>query len=349
MICNVYNFKLDLNWNVVQLLSKIDRFDANWSAIERVEGSKNLRYLKTMATVRSVGASTRMEGSMMDDDNVALLLEAISVQKFEDRDAQEVAGYFNVLELISASYNDIAISESNLKSLHNLLLKYRIKDAWHRGDYKQLSNVVEANFLDGSRQVIFQTSAPGYATEDGMRNLIEWYDNDHEVHTLIKVALLTYEFLSIHPFQDGNGRLSRLIANLAMMQQGYTWIQYVSFEHEIENRKSDYYRILRSCQAQRPYEDVSEWITFFLSCVLTIQAALMEKIEGFSYTDPSMTAKEKMIHNFIAQYPASSSSMIAENLQLNLATTKKILAQMVDKNFIAKSGIGRGIVYAVIQ
>jgi Fic family protein len=349
MICNVYNFRLDLNWKVVQMLSKIDRFDANWSAIERVEGSKNLRYLKTMATVRSVGASTRIEGSLMDDESIALFLEAISIQKFEERDAQEVAGYFNVLELISESYKDIVISASNIKSMHNILLKYSTKDDWHRGDFKQLSNVVEANFLDGTRQVIFKTTEPGYATEDAMRSLLDWYGKEQEVHPIIKVALLTYEFLSVHPFQDGNGRLSRLITNLAMMHNGYTWIQYVSFEHEIENRKSDYYRLLRSCQAQRPYEDVSEWVVFFLSCVLTIQAALMEKIEGFSYTDPTMTSKEKMIHNFIVHYPASSSGVIAEKLQLNLSTTKKLLAQMIDKNLIVKSGVGRGVVYAVIQ
>ncbi len=329
------------------MLSKIDRFDANWSAIERVEGDENLKYLKTIATIRSAGSSTRIEGSIMDDDRVASLLEDIAIQKFEDRDTQEVAGYFNVLELIAESFNVIAVNINDIKNMHNILLKYSIKDEWHRGDYKKHSNVVEANFLDGSRQVIFRTTDPGYATDDAMRNLLVWYHEENDVHSIIKIALLTYEFLSIHPFQDGNGRLSRLITNLAMMQNGYTWIQYVSFEHEIENRKSDYYRILRHCQAQRPHEDVTEWVTFFLSCVITIQNALMEKIDSFSYTNPSMTAKEKVIYNFIAHYPATNSSAIASSLKLNLATIKKILANMIDQKLLLKSGVGRGTVYTV--
>ncbi len=160
--------------------------------------------------------------------------------------------------MISESYEDIAISESSLKNLHNILLKYSKKDERYKGDYKQQSNAVEARLPDGTRQIIFQTTEAGFPTQGAMRLLIDWYLNDNETHPLAKCALFAYEFVSIHPFQDGNGRLSRLLSTLLLLKHGYKWIQYTSFEHEIELRKTEYYRVLRSCQAQMPNEDVTE-------------------------------------------------------------------------------------------
>ncbi|MFZ4477095.1 MAG: Fic family protein, partial [Saprospiraceae bacterium] len=269
MKAKVYEFSLNLSWEMLSVISRIDRFDASWTSIERLEG-KVLRQLRHIATIQSVGASTRIEGSKMSDEDVAKLLDNIGISKIEDRDSQEVVGYFNMLDVIVESFDDIVISETNIKNLHNQLLKYSTKDSWHRGDYKQHINAVEANFPDGSKKTIFRTTDPGFATEDAMRRLIDWYSIKTEVHPLIVCAAFVYEFLSIHPFQDGNGRLSRLLTTLLLLQKGYKWIQYVSFEHEIESRKKDYYISLRTCQAQRPNEDITEWIEFFLESLLNV-------------------------------------------------------------------------------
>ena len=258
----VYLFEINLNWNLLRLVSKIDRFDASWTNVEKREG-KSLKQLKNIATVRSVGASTRIEGSKMSDEEVKALLDNLEISKIENRDEQEVVGYFEVLELISENFQEIEITESNIKNLHNLLLKYSEKDGWHKGNYKQHTNAVEATLPDGTKQIIFQTTNAGYETEDAMRNLINWYRTDEETHPLVKSAIFSYEFVSIHPFQDGNGRLSRLLSTLLLLKNGYNWIQYVSFEHEIESRKSEYYLKLRRCQSQRPNENVTEWINFF--------------------------------------------------------------------------------------
>src|SRR5690606_8927773 len=110
----------------------------------------------------------------------------------------------------------------------------------------------------------------------------------------VKSALFAYDFVSIHPFQDGNGRLSRLISTLLLMQNGYKWVQYVSFEHEIENRKTDYYRALRNCQAQRPKENVTEWIYFFFDALAKIQLQLMKKLE-YKGIESSLSVREKSI------------------------------------------------------
>ncbi len=207
----VYNFKLNINWKLINLISEIDRFDANWTAIERKEGQRNLKDLKSIATVRSVGASNRIEGNTMSNEEVDVLLKKIDITKLNDRDSQEVVGYFEVLDLISESYKNIQLTENHIKSLHNSLMKYSDKDQWHKGDYKVHSNAVEASFPDGSRQIIFQTTEAGFATEDAIRQLLNWYNTEKEVHPLVKVASFVYDFLSVHPFQDGNGRLSRLI------------------------------------------------------------------------------------------------------------------------------------------
>src|SRR5690554_2517256 len=159
---SVHTINLNVDWQLIALISQIDRFDASWSAIERREG-QSLKELKSVATVRSVGASTRIEGSKLSDQQVDVLLKNLTIENLVDRDSQEVAGYFDVLDIISDSYKNIAITENAIKNLHNQLLKHREKDAWHKGDYKQQSNSVEATLPDGSKQIVFQTTPPGIA------------------------------------------------------------------------------------------------------------------------------------------------------------------------------------------
>lgn len=341
----VHTFKLSPNWKLIQAISSLDRFDASWVAIEKREG-KTLKQLKSIATVRSVGASTRIEGSTMSDEEVKVLIEKLAISKLEDRDSQEVAGYFAALDLISAVYPDMEISEGTIKNLHNLLMKYSLKDEWHRGNYKQHSNAVEATRPDGSKQVIFETTPPGFATEDAMRALIEWWHTDRETHPIVKCALFSYDFVSIHPFQDGNGRLSRLIATLLLLKNGYNWIQYVSFEHEIENRKSEYYQQLMQSQKQRPEEDVYSWVIFFLDCLNNISVQLMTKLSAQG-TVASLGPKEKSVYLFIENHPGSQSGDIAKKLNISLPTVKKILTTLVQQKLIIKHGAGAGTNYSL--
>ncbi len=339
----VFGFNLVIDWKLINLISIIDRFDSQWSAIERREGQR-LKQLKSIATVRSVGASNRIEGNRMTNEEIDVLLKNVDITKLTDRDSQEVVGYFDVLDLISENYENISITESNLKSLHNSLMKYSTKDKWHKGDYKQHSNAVEATLVDGTRQIIFHTTEAGFSTEDAVRRLIDWYNSETEVHTLIKCAAFVYEFLSIHPFQDGNGRLSRLLSALLLLKNGYKWIQYVSFEHEIESRKSEYYQALRACQAQRPNEDITIWINFFLNALRNIQTQLMKKLEQ-SAIETQLSPREKAILTVIQNYSGLKSSEIAEKLDIPIPTVKRILSGLQDKGVIEKQGRGRSTVY----
>jgi len=346
MITNVYTFKIDLNWQMMALVSKIDRFDASWSSIEKKEG-QSLKELKSIATIRSVGASTRIEGSKMSNEEVDVLLKNIDITKLADRDSQEVAGYFNTLDLITESYQNIPITENSIKNLHKTLLQYSEKDNWHRGDYKQHSNAVEANLPDGNKQMIFKTTEPGFPTQDDMRALMAWYKGDMETHPLVKCALLAYDFVSIHPFQDGNGRLSRLLSTLSLLKNGYHWIQYVSLEHEIEQQKNKYYQVLRSSQAERPGEEVTLWIHFFFTALIKVQKQLMTKL-NLQGVMGALSPKEKSILILIGERPGSKSGEIAKRLNIPNPTLKRLLAQMTKANLVEKHGAGAGTNYSVI-
>ena len=341
----IYTFLLNIDWGLVGQLGKIDSFGGAWLAIEKRD-KQSLKQLKSIETVRSVGASTRIEGSKMTDDEVEVLISNFEVATLEERDQQEVAGYFEALDLITGSFNDVDITESNLKHLHNVLMKYSDKDDWHKGGYKQHSNVVEATKPDGSKYIVFQTTAPGIETEDAMQQLITWYNTETEVHPVIKCASFVYDFLSIHPFQDGNGRLSRLLGTLLLLRNNYPWIQYVSFEHEIESRKGEYYKVLMQCQQQRPGEDIYPWIIFFLDCLNNIQVQLLKKLEVKGSTD-NIAPRNKKIYTFIESHPGCRSGEIAEKLGIPLPTVKRILGDMVAGKLLTRYGIGAGTNYTI--
>lgn len=345
---SVHTLLLTLDFKLLNDISTIDRFGGEWIAIEKREGPQTLKELKTIATVQSTGASTRIEGSKLSNDEVKVLIDNLSISKLEKRDQQEVVGYFHVLDIITETFQDIPITENSIKNLHNQLMKFSNKDQWHKGDYKKNSNSVEATNPDGSKTIIFNTPPPGIETENAMHALIEWYNSDNHTPQLLKAASFVYEFLSIHPFQDGNGRLSRLLGTLLLLKNGYNWIQYVSFEHEIEQRKPDYYRVLMDCQQKRPGEEIQPWILFFASCLSNIQTKLMTKLKGQKRIN-KLSPKEKTVLVFIENNPGCQSSQIAEKLGLALPTVKRMLAELTDSKFIIQHGIGKGTNYTIMQ
>lgn len=346
MKTNVYSFDLNLSWQLLGIISQIDRFDASWASLEKKEG-QILKQLKTMATIESVGASTRIEGSKLSDEEVEAILGNMRINKIEDRDSQEVVGYFDVLDLICDSYADIELTENNIKNLHNQLLKYSEKDRWHKGEYKQHTNAVQATFPDGTQGIIFRTTDPGFPTEDAMRLAISWYLHEQQIHPLITCAAFVYEFLSIHPFQDGNGRLSRILTTFLLLKSGYAWIQYVSFEHEIERNKKKYYQSLRSCQARRPNEEITEWIVFFLESLINVQTKLQKKLD-VTNQENSLSPKEKLIYSYISDHSHCKSGEIAIGLKIPQPTVKRILKGLLLKNLVVKDGKGAGTSYLIV-
>jgi len=337
----IYKFTLELSWKYLEILRQIEKFEIHWSKFQQRERS-SLNQLKTFATIQSIGSSTRIEGSKLSDKQVQTLLEKIDITQIEDRDSQEVVGYYNALDIITESPKELRLTESTIKNLHNVLLKISDKDDWHRGQYKQHSNAVQATFSDGSTQIIFKTAEPGIPTDDEMKSLVNWMRIKDEINPIIKTAAFVYEFLSIHPFQDGNGRLSRLLTTLLLLQNGYSWVEYISFEHEIEKRKKKYYQALRNCQVKRPNEDITEWIEFFLDSLKNLINKLNKKLE---ISDSDLSPKQKNVYIFICNNPESKISKISEGSQVPRATLKRIIKTLIEKGMIEKNGKGAGTNY----
>lgn len=206
---------------------------------------------------------------------------------------------------------------------------------------------MEARLPDGTVQVIFETTPPGFATEDSMRAMLNWYQVDNDTHAFVKSALFSYEFVSIHPFQDGNGRLSRLLMTFLLRKYNYKWIMYVSFEHEIESRKTEYYRILRACQSQRPGEDVTEWVMFYLSCLRNIQQSLLVKLEAHGVAQ-TMSTKEKTLLYVPESNAGIKTGEIAAKLGISNANVKRMLDRLIKLKMIHRESAGPGSYYTLL-
>src|SRR5208283_1459643 len=167
------------------------------------------------------------------------------------RDEEEVAGYAEAMNTVFESFNEISLTENHIKQLHAMLLKHSSKDTRHRGEYKKFPNHVEAFDKQGkSLGIIFETTSP-FDTPQKMKELVEFTIktlSEKELHPLITIAIFIVHFLAIHPFQDGNGRLSRLLTTLLLLRSGYEYVPYASLEAVIEANKDDYYLSLRKTQ-----------------------------------------------------------------------------------------------------
>lgn len=347
------NQKLEFGGDVFQqlmkLLSIIDSFKGNWQSIE-LKHSKHLKELRKIATIESIGSSTRIEGATLTDAEVEKLLKSLKITKLTTREQQEVVGYFETFQVILDNYKDIALSERYIHQLHGMLLKHSGKDQSHKGQYKTLSNQVVANYPDGTQRTIFRTTDPS-STSREMEELLNWTDErltKADMHPVMITAAFVYEFLSIHPYQDGNGRLSRLLTTLLLMQQGYGFIQYVSFEHIIEERKEDYYRALMEGQKNRykKTEKIDRWILFFLDCLSTLIKRLEAKYEVYSKLTKELNERQQSVLEFVKKRKAVRMSEIEEAFKTHSRNTlKKDMAYLVNEGLLLKIGERKGTRY----
>lgn len=217
---------LEITPEILGLIAELDEFKGAWQALGRLAPDR-LSALRRVATIESIGSSTRIEGSKLSDSKVERLLSNLEIKFFDTQDEQEVAGYAETMELVFQSWEEIALTENHVKQLHRDLLKYSEKDAHHRGKYKTQPNSVAA-FDESGRQigVVFETATP-FDTPRLMAEVIHWARTGMEsrqLHPLLVTAIFIVVFLEIHPFQDGNGRLSRILTTLLLLRAGYSYV-----------------------------------------------------------------------------------------------------------------------------
>lgn len=268
---------------LTRLLGEIDEFKGRWRKLGEIRAER-LASLRQVTTIESAGSSTRIEGAQLSDDEVARVLQGLRVDSFRERDEAEVRSYAELLQTVFDHHPDIPLSENHVKQLHKILLEHVEKDERHRGEYKKFPNDVEARHPDGRLETIFRT-APPFDTPRLMADLVA-ATNDalggEGAHPLVVIARFIVEFLAIHPFQDGNGRLSRALTALLMLRAGYEYVPYASVERLIEEHKVEYYHALRISQTAmlRDPSQFGAWLLFFLRMLQSQKRTLAGKLEA---------------------------------------------------------------------
>lgn len=348
---NKLQFDFATMQEVIRRIGAIDAFGGKWEATER-KNNRYLRELRRVATIESIGSSTRIEGAILTNEEVEKLVQNVRITEFRTRDEQEVVGYFDALDLILDHARDIDLTESYVKQLHGILLRHSDKDQRHRGGYKTLSNQVVGNYPDGTQRVIFNTTAP-HLTEAEMYAMVGWAADalkSEQIHPLLVIGLFVYEFLSIHPFQDGNGRLSRLLTTLLLLKTNYGFAQYVSFENIIEQRKADYYRALMAGQQYRTMEKevIGDWMIFFLDCLQTLTVRLESKYALYQAKGGYLNERQRHVLALLQNHqPLKISDLTALLPDMSVNTLKKDLQYLIEQQMIERIGRSKATVYLV--
>ncbi|MEM8985231.1 MAG: Fic family protein [Pseudomonadota bacterium] len=341
---------LQITPEILSLIAEIDEFKGAWQALGTL-APERLSALRHVATIESIGSSTRIEGSKLSDIEVERLLSKLAVQTFETRDGQEVAGYAEVMELIFQSYDQIPLSANYVKQLHKDVLKYSTKDAHHRGEYKTSPNHVSAFDPDGKEiGIVFETATP-FDTPRFMNDLLIWTVDTLEankLHPLLVVSIFIVVFLEIHPFQDGNGRLSRVLTTLLLLKTGYSYVPYSSMESIIEQNKESYYIALRRTQGtiRTDHPDWQPWVQFFLQTLQNQKKRLEIKIEREQISLKTLPELSIQILEIAKQHGRITNAMITKTTGANRNTIKAHLRQLVETNQLEKHGTGKGTWYS---
>jgi len=334
----------------LKIIAEIDEFKGTWKAIGRI-APEQLSILRRVATIESVGSSTRIEGARLSDRDIDRLLANIEIKTFATRDEQEVAGYAEVVEMVFAHADALALSENHIRQLHRDLLKYSRKDERHRGDYKTLSNHVEAFGPDGeSLGVIFATASP-FDTPRLMQELVAWTQaslDEGRHHPLLVVGIFVVVFLEIHPFQDGNGRLSRILTTLLLLRSGYAYVPYSSLESVVEQTKEAYYLALRQTQGTIRSETPNwqPWIDYFLRALQSQKRRLEKKIEREHLILGDLPALSVAIVELVRDRGRVTVADIVKATGISRNTIKDHLKALTRSGHLLRHGAGRGTWYA---
>ncbi|MFA6194941.1 MAG: Fic family protein [Patescibacteria group bacterium] len=337
--------------HIVALLAEIDGIRGEFKSGLRMT-PQAITSLKKSTLITSAGASTRIEGSKLNDDKVQKIMRGLAVSRFADRDSQEVQGYLETLQNVFDSYQALPLREGTIKSLHNELLKYSTKDEQQRGEYKKKENAVGVVGPDGQvAKIIFETT-PAYLAPIEMQALVEWTAEAFEknrFHPLLIIANFVIEFLKIHVFEDGNGRLSRVLTNLLLLRNGYQFIQYISHEQLVEKRKDEYYIALRKSQEtfKTDLDTISPWLNFFLT-VIKEQATMALVYLEEEKAEDTLSPKQYKVWHYISGVGEASPSDIVKATSVLMPTVRQALARLIQLRKIKPIGRGRGTRYVKI-
>jgi Fic family protein len=340
---------IHISSEILRLIARIDEFKGAWRALGTLAPDR-LSALRRVATIESIGSSTRIEGSKLTDREVEKLLSNLAIQAFETRDEQEVAGYAELMDLVFNSWMDIPFNENYLKQLHQILLRHSQKDVRHRGQYKTNSNRVAAFDENGEQiGIVFEAVSP-FDTPRLMAELVAWVNDERDksqLHPLLVIAIFVVVFLEIHPFQDGNGRLSRVLTTLLLFQAGYAYVPYSSLESVIEVNKEAYYLAMRQTQGsiRTDVPNWQPWLVFFLRSVAEQVRRLEEKVEREKIVLAALPELSLQIVEFAREHGRITIGAAIKLTGVSRNTLKQHFRNLVEHGHLNQQGGGRGVWY----
>lgn len=303
-----------------------------------------LRALREQAVVQSVESSNRIEGVSVAADRLRPLV--LGKARPRDRSEEELSGYRKALDWIFSRKRSVAFGPEVVLKLHAMAQGGMSGDA---GRWKLKDNEIIEVLPNNERRVRFvPTSAVD--TPVAMKALCDKFQRAREneqIPALLTIAACIFDLLCVHPFRDGNGRVSRLVATLLLVQEGFAVCRFISLERIVEQRKGEYYQVLAQCSKgwHAGENEITVWWNFFLSVLRSAYGELAQKIEGAASSAP----KGDMVRRIVCdQFGSFTLSDIATQVPgVSLSLVKRVLAKMKEERALTVTGRGRGAVWEV--
>ena len=305
--------------------------------------SEELERLVEIAKVQSTEASNAIEGIVTTSTRIKQLVEEKTTPR--NRDEQEIAGYRDVLNLIHENFDVIPITQNYILQLHKVLYSHMNNPV--AGQTKNVQNYISATYPDGHSEVLFTPLAP-YETPAALDRICEEYNRvigNFEVEPLIAIPVFIHDFLCIHPFNDGNGRMSRLLTTLMLYQNGFYVGKYISLEAKIAKNKDLYYSAL--AQAQSGWyvgtEDVVPFIKYILGTILSAYRDFEERFALVETKLPAIEAVRNATKNKIGRFTKQDIRELCPSL--SLSSIEGSLRKLVENGELKREGAGKSTVY----
>lgn len=342
---------LQITPELLSLIAEIDEFKGAWRALGTL-APERLNALRHVATIESIGSSTRIEGSKLSDRDVEHLLGRLDIKSFTSCDEQEIVGYAEVMDTVFSAWPGIKMTENYIRQFHRDLLTYSAKDEWHCGNYKISRNNVAAFDESGQQIGIVPETATPFDTPRLITELVDWINEARASgrwHPLLIISVFIVVFLEIHPFQDGNGRLSRILTTLLLLQAGYAYVPYSSLESIIEHSKEAYYFAMRQTQGtiRTAAPNWQPWLKFFLRALHQQMKRLAAKVEREKLMIAALPELATRIIDHARDHGRVTMGEMIRLTGANRNTLKEHFRRLVKHGYIVRHGTGKGSWYAL--
>jgi Fic family protein len=340
-----YSFLKDvlLPANLINITSNIAELKS-LESVRKKDFQKIFTKLESIAKVQSVKGSNAIEGIITSDKRIEAIVNKSSAPL--NHNEEEIAGYRDALDIIHNNFQNININESDIFNIHSAMLSYT--NYQNRGKYKLTDNIISEIDKDGNRKVRF---LPTFATEtkQAMEQMILAFvdaQNDSSVNQLLLIPCFILDFLCIHPFSDGNGRVSRLLSLLLLYKNGFDAGKYISFEEQINKNKSAYYNALQKSSLNW-HEGKNDYVPFIENFIFTLLICYKELDKRFTLISDKHLSKKERIEKTILNslVPVGKREINYILPDVSTSTIALVLSQMLKQNKIKKIGTFKNAKY----